>query len=112
MIGVQNCRFTTGVPVFRSDRSARSILIIVQNLPVPFDRRVWQEANTLRRTGFGVAVICPKSKTYTKSYERSERLDIYRYPLPIEADNSVVRSFPEFAYCWLPPLWLARKAYG
>jgi len=56
--------------VFRSDRSARSILIIVQNLPVPLDRRVWQETNTLRRAGFDVAVICPKSKTYTKSYER------------------------------------------
>jgi len=50
-------------------RSAGNILIIVQNLPVPFDRRVWQEANTLRRSGFGVAVICPKSKMYAKSYE-------------------------------------------
>ena len=41
-------------------RTKRNILIIVQNLPVPFDRRVWQEATSLRRHGFGVAVVCPK----------------------------------------------------
>ena len=93
-------------------RSAGNILIIVQNLPVPFDRRVWQETNTLRRAGFDVAVICPKSKTYTKSYERLEGVDIYRYPLLIEADNSVVGYFLEFAYCWFATLWLALKAYG
>src|SRR5438876_5566032 len=96
----------------RSDRAARSILIIVQNLPVPLDRRVWQETNTVRRAGFDVAVICPKSKTYTKSYERLEGVDIYRYPLLIEADNSVVGYFLEFAYCWFATLWLALKAYG
>jgi len=98
--------------VFRSDRSARNILIIVQNLPVPLDRRVWQEANTLRRAGFEVAVICPQSKMYTKSYECLEGVDIYRYPLLIEADNSVVGYFLEFAYCWFATLWLALKAYG
>ena len=96
----------------RSDRAARSILIIVQNLPVPLDRRVWQEANTLRCAGFDVAVICPKSKTYTKSYERLEGVDIYRYPLLIEADKSVVGYFLEFTYCWFATLWLAVRAYG
>jgi glycosyltransferase involved in cell wall biosynthesis len=97
--------------VLRAYRSPRSILIIVQNLPVPLDRRVWQEANTLRRAGFRVAVICPKSKTYTKSYERLEGVDIYRYPLLIEADDSVVGYFLEFLYCWCVTLWLALRAY-
>jgi hypothetical protein len=45
----------------------RSILIIVQNLPVPMDRRVWMEATSLRRHGFGVTVVCPKSETFTAS---------------------------------------------
>jgi hypothetical protein len=29
----------------------RRVLIIVENLPVPFDRRVWLEATTLARHG-------------------------------------------------------------
>jgi len=88
-----------------------NILIIVQNLPVPFDRRVWMEATSLRRHGFGVAVICPKSKTYTASYERLEDVDIYRYPLIYEAGEGVVGYFVEFVYCWLASLCLALKAY-
>ena len=98
-----------GITALRSSR--RNILIIVQNLPVPFDRRVWQEANTLRLAGFGVAVICPKSKTYSKSYERQDGVDIYRYPLLIEADNSVVGYVLEFVCCWFATLWLAFRAY-
>ena len=35
------------------------ILIIVQNLPVPLDRRVWLECRTLTRAGYRVAVVCP-----------------------------------------------------
>ncbi|MFZ0396177.1 MAG: glycosyltransferase family 4 protein [Terracidiphilus sp.] len=90
----------------------RNILIIVQNLPVPFDRRVWQEATSLRRAGFGVAVVCPKKKIYTKSYEQLEGVDIYRYPLAYEADSGVAGYFVEFVYCWLASLWLALKAYS
>ena len=40
----------------------KCVLIIVENLPVPYDRRVWQEATTLRKNGYRVSVICPKSK--------------------------------------------------
>ena len=93
-------------------RTNRNILIIVQNLPVPFDRRVWMEATSLRRHGFGVAVICPKSGTYTASYERLENVDIYRYPLIYEAGPGVLGYFVEFVYCWLATLWLAVKAYA
>ena len=52
----------------------RRVLIIVQNLPVPFDRRVWQEATSLRRHGFGVAVICPKKATVARKdvHERGD----------------------------------------
>ena len=91
--------------------NARNILIIVQNLPVPFDRRVWNEATSLRRAGFGVAVVCPKAKMYSKSYEQLEGVDIYRYPLLYEADKGVLGYFVEFAYCWLASLSKAAKAY-
>ncbi len=89
-----------------------NVLIIVQNLPVPFDRRVWQEATSLRRHGFGVAVICPKKGVYTAGYERLEDVDIYRYPLVYEADRGAAGYFVEFVYCWLASLWLALKAYA
>lgn len=93
-------------------RTKRNILILVQNLPVPMDRRVWMEATSLRRHGFGVAVICPKRETFTASYERLEDIDIYRYPLIYEAGKGVAGYFVEFVYCWLATLWLALRAYA
>ena len=38
------------------------VLIIVQNLPVPFDRRVWLECKALTAAGYEVTVVCPKGK--------------------------------------------------
>ena len=95
----------------RLSQATDNILIIVQNLPVPFDRRVWQESTSLRQAGFGVAVICPTSKMHPKRYERLEGIDIYRYPLLLEADTSIVGYFIEFVYCWLATLWLTLVAY-
>lgn len=89
----------------------RNILIIVQNLPVPFDRRVWLEATSLRKAGFGVAVICPKKKMYVKSYERLDGVDIYRYPMIWDADKATMGFFAEFLCCWLATLWLSIRAF-
>ena len=61
--------------------SSKHILIIVENLPLPFDRRVWQEANTLKENGAYVSIICPKMKGYNKSFEQINGIDIYRHPL-------------------------------
>jgi glycosyltransferase involved in cell wall biosynthesis len=68
---------------------AKHILIIVENLPVPFDRRVWQEATTLKENGYEVSIICPKFKGYTEKFEHLEGIDIYRHPLPIEASGGI-----------------------
>lgn len=68
--------------------SKPSILIIVENLPVPFDRRVWQEATTLAKNGYKVSVICPKMKGFTKGRETLEGVEIYRHPLPLEASGA------------------------
>jgi glycosyltransferase involved in cell wall biosynthesis len=65
------------------------ILIIVENLPLPFDRRVWQEANTLKENGYNVSIICPKMKGYTQAYENINGIDIYRHPLPNEASGAL-----------------------
>ena len=72
----------------RHGHRARRVLIIVENLPSPFDRRVWQEATTLRENGYVVSIICPKGKGYDKSYEQIDGVRIYRHWLPAEADSA------------------------
>lgn len=67
--------------------SGRSVLIIVENLPLPFDRRVWQEANTLKQAGYGVAIICPVGKGAETHYECLNGIHIYRHSLPKEANS-------------------------
>lgn len=67
----------------------RRVLKIVENLPVPFDRRVWQEARALRDAGYSVSVICPKGRQYTESFEEIEGIAIYRHPLPTEARGAL-----------------------
>ncbi len=85
----------------------KHILIIVENLPVPFDRRVWQEANTLKENGAHVSIICPKMKGYTKAYECINGIEIYRHPLPVEASSALaylleysISLFWEFVLSW------------
>ena len=78
----------------------RRVLIIVQNLPVPFDRRVWLEATSLTEAGYAVSVICPKAKGYTASFETLEGVDIHRYGLPIDA-HGAVGFIVEFAWCFV-----------
>jgi len=71
------------------DRAARGrrVLIIVENLPLPFDRRVWQEARALTAAGYTVSIICPKAPAFEKSFERIDGIDIHRHSLPQEADG-------------------------
>ncbi|UJO99371.1 MAG: glycosyltransferase family 4 protein [Nitrosomonas sp.] len=66
----------------------RRVLILVENLPSPFDRRVWQEATTLHDNGYVVSIICPTGKGYEKEYEVIDGIHIYRYHLPFEAEGA------------------------
>jgi len=72
-----------------SNKLPRRVLIIVENLPVPFDRRVWQEANTLREAGYEVSIICPIGKGHETRHEVINGINIYRHPLPVEASGAV-----------------------
>ncbi len=76
------------------------VLILVENLPVPFDRRVWLEATTLTRHGYEVSVICPKGKGFNASFEELEGVHIYRYHLPING-GSALTFVGEFAWAFL-----------
>ena len=66
----------------------RRVLILVENLPSPFDRRVWQEACALRDAGYVVSIICPTGKGYEKKLEAIDGIHIYRYDLPVEASGA------------------------
>jgi glycosyltransferase involved in cell wall biosynthesis len=55
------------------------VLMLVQNLPVPFDRRVWQEALALDAEGYEVHIICPRTAEYPKRRELLNNIQIYRY---------------------------------
>jgi glycosyltransferase involved in cell wall biosynthesis len=55
------------------------VCIIIENLPVPVDRRVWQEALALRDAGYRVSVICPKARGFERSRETLEDIEVYRY---------------------------------
>ncbi|MFD7534693.1 glycosyltransferase family 4 protein [Streptomyces sp. NPDC059819] len=64
------------------DRRGRRALILVENLSVPFDRRVWQECTTLHEAGWEVHVICPRGQMRdTEPEAEIEGVRIHRYPL-------------------------------
>jgi len=85
----------------------KKVLIIVQNLPVPFDRRVWLEATSLRRLGAEVTVICPKGRNnHRESRLELEGVRIRRYRA-FEASRSPVLFALEFLYCWLRTFWIS-----
>jgi glycosyltransferase involved in cell wall biosynthesis len=80
---------TTGTSSSSLSDSCKKVLIIVENLPVPFDRRVWQEATTLTANGYQVSIICPTGKGYEQRYEYLDGIHIYRHPLPMEAHGAL-----------------------
>jgi glycosyltransferase involved in cell wall biosynthesis len=90
----------------RNDRNR--VLIVVQNLPVPFDRRVWLEATTLTKNGYKVSVICPKMRGFNQSRETLEDIDIYRYALPIDAQGKIGFVL-EFLWCFVMTSLLSFK---
>jgi glycosyltransferase involved in cell wall biosynthesis len=79
--------------------SSPHVLIVVQNLPVPLDRRVWLECRALRAAGYEVSVICPKGPG-DPGHEVLEGVHLHKYrpaPPTVSAKDYVV----EFAYSWV-----------
>ena len=92
------------------DSTNRKVLIIVENLPVPFDTRVWQEATTLAANGYTVSVICPKGKGYTQDEEFLQGVHIFRHDLP-EEGNGAFGYLKEYTSALREETRLARKVY-
>jgi glycosyltransferase involved in cell wall biosynthesis len=85
----------------------KKILIIVENLPVPFDTRVWKEACALHEAGYRVSVISPRGKGCTQNHEVLDGVHIYRHPAPPEGNSAfgyireyALSLFWEFLYAW------------
>ena len=86
----------------------RRVLIIVENLPVPLDRRVWLEATSLTEAGYQVSVICPMGRGWTAAYEEIQGVHIYRYPEPVEAHSGAVAYAKEYLHALWHMFRLAR----
>jgi len=86
----------------------RRVLIIVQNLPVPFDRRVWLECQALVSAGYRVAVVCPKGSG-DPGYEVIEEVELYKYK-PYAPGGSNLSFAAEYVYSFLATTWMALKA--
>jgi glycosyltransferase involved in cell wall biosynthesis len=84
------------------------ILIIVQNLPVPFDRRVWLESKALNAAGYAVTVICPKGKK-DPEHQVLEGVTLWKYR-PYAPGGRGVGFVMEYAYSFLATLFLVFRA--
>lgn len=90
----------------------RHVLIVVENLPVPLDRRVWLEATTLVDAGYDVTVICPMGKGWTEPYEVIEGVEIYRHPEPPEAHSGAVAYAREYLHAMWHWFALSRRIWA
>jgi glycosyltransferase involved in cell wall biosynthesis len=84
------------------------VLIIVQNLPVPFDRRVWLECQALVSDGYQVAVVCPKGDG-DPGYQVVNSVELYKYR-PYAPGGSKLGFVTEYAYSFLATAWQTLKA--
>jgi glycosyltransferase involved in cell wall biosynthesis len=84
------------------------ILIVVQNLPVPFDRRVWLECRALVANGYQVAVVCPKGNA-DPAYQVLDSVELYKYR-PYAPGGSKLSFIFEYGYSFATTAWLTLKA--
>jgi glycosyltransferase involved in cell wall biosynthesis len=76
----------------RSGRATGHLLVLVQNLSVPMDRRVWQECTEATAAGWRVSVVCPRHEGDSES-EVLEGVSIHRYSPPREGNGPVGFAF-------------------
>lgn len=90
---------------------AYKVLMLVENLSVPADPRVWREARALRAYGFQVSIICPRGETRDREpYACIEDIHIYRYKLSttITKASDYIK---EYSTAMLMTFWLSLKIW-
>lgn len=85
------------------------VLIIVQNLPVPLDRRVWAECQALRDAGYRVSVVCPKGPG-DPSREMLDGIRLFRYR-PAWGRRHALGYLWEFLYAWIRTALLVARVH-
>ncbi|HVO60459.1 MAG TPA: glycosyltransferase family 4 protein [Terriglobales bacterium] len=94
----------------RTTSARRGVCIIVENLPVPADRRVWREARTLADDGYQVSVICPKGCGFEKFHETLEGVEVYRH-WAWESSGTRLGYLIEYSWALLIEFLLAFRIY-
>ena len=85
--------------------------IVVENLPVPPDRRVWQEARALNDAGYHVSVISPKGLGFVRSYEILDGIEVYRYH-NWESKGTLLGYIVEYGWALIAEFLLAIRIYS
>jgi glycosyltransferase involved in cell wall biosynthesis len=81
--------------------------VVVQNMSVPQDRRVWQECRALRAAGYRVSVVCPRGLDQPVR-QTLEEIDILTY-VPPPPTSGVASYLVEFVYCWVRTLVITMR---
>jgi len=85
------------------------VLIIVQNLPVPFDRRVWLECQSLVGAGYQVSVICPRGPG-DPAEEIIDGVTLHKYRPP-RTGSGKAAFVGEYLYSFCMTAWLAVRVW-
>jgi glycosyltransferase involved in cell wall biosynthesis len=95
--------------VVKGSGGKEHVLIIVQNLPVPFDRRVWLECQALIAAGYDVSVVCPKGPN-DPDHQVISGVEIFKYR-PYTGDSGTIGFLFEYVYSFLATAWLVAKVW-
>ncbi|PZF79279.1 glycosyltransferase WbuB [Jiangella anatolica] len=83
--------------------------MVVQNIPLRYDRRVRSECRALLDAGYGVTVICPKDTADEPDEQVADGVVVRSYPPP-PATSGLVSYLVEFVVCWLRTARLSLRA--
>src|SRR5271165_3449032 len=97
-------------PAKEISKSPVAVCIIVENLPVPADRRVWQEARALTEAGYSVSIICPNGRGFERSHETLDGIEIHR--LATWEASGPIGYFVEYGWALANEFVLAFQIYS
>lgn len=82
----------------------RTVLVLVENIPVRGDHRVWPECLALREAGYEVVAISPRREKGEALVEREAGIEIHYFPLAA-ADDGMLAYVKEYGLAF----WRARR---
>jgi glycosyltransferase involved in cell wall biosynthesis len=88
--------------------AGKRILLVIENEAVPFDRRMWNIAQSLRGYGADVTVICPMSGVDNEKFAIIDGIHVYRYRAKF-SNGSVFGYFQEYTNAFLKTILLLHK---